>query len=102
MNNQNTPFWCVFLLFDCGLSKYFSLISIKWKKFRPSRDFSRQERQKSVHIDECVFFTQWAPLKIYFSIFFSKKEKKITLKCDFKKWSRQKYKQGEKAKAWLA
>lgn len=102
MRNQNTPFCCVFLLFDYGLSKYFSLVSIKWKKFRPSRDFSRQERQKSVHIDECVFLTQWASLKVNFRIFFSKKEKKITLVCDFEKWLRQKDKQSEKAKAWLA
>ena len=83
MNNQSTPFYCVFLLFDYSLSKYFSLVSIKWKKFRPSRDFSWQGRQKSIHIDECVFLTQWTEEKVNFRIFFIKKEKKITLKCDF-------------------
>lgn len=96
MNNQNTPFWCVFLLFDYGLSKYFFLASIKWKKFRPSRDFLRQVRQKGVHIDECVFLTQWTVVKVNFRNFFSKKQKKITLKCDFKKSPRQKDKQAKK------
>ena len=103
MNNQNTPFCCVFLLFEYSLSKYFSLISIKRKKIRPSReffqtscDFSQRVRLKSIHIDECVFLTQWTEVKVDFRIFFSKKEKKITLKCDFKKYLRQKDKQAKK------
>ena len=77
MSNQNAPFCCVFLLFDYGLSKYFSLASIKWKKFRPSRDFLRQVRLKSIHIDECVFLTQWRVVKGDFRNFFIKKEKKL-------------------------